>query len=147
MGLFGEARSIVDDVKGLASTGLRAVRTRLELLVIELAEEKAWIARFVMVAVAALYLVTFGLALAICALVLWSSEENRPAILACFAAAFLAIGGGGLAYIYLASRKRRPALGETIAILKGDETALRQDPRGAGDEAALRQDLQGAGDD
>lgn len=134
MGLFGEARSIVGDVKGLASTGLRAVRTRLELLVIELAEEKAWIARFVVVAVAALYFVTFGLGLAIFALVLWSPEENRPAILACFAAAFLAAGGGALAYIYLASRKRRPALVDTIAVLKGDEAALREDLQGAGDD-------------
>ncbi len=108
MGLFGEARSIVGDVKGLASTGLRAVRTRLELLVIELAEEKAWIARFVVVAVAALYLVTFGLALAICALVLWVVRGEPPRDPRLLRGRIPRRRRRGARYIYLASRKRQP---------------------------------------
>ena len=68
--------------------------TRLELAAIELSEEKTWAVRFLVVAVAALYLITFGLLLAIFALVLWASESNRPAILAGFAAAFVILGGG-----------------------------------------------------
>jgi uncharacterized membrane protein YqjE len=134
MGVIREASGIVGDVRGLASTGVRAVRTRLELLGIELAEEKAWLVRFVVVAVAALYLVTFGLLLAICALTLWASEENRPLILGGCAAVFLAAGIGGAAYIYLASRKRHPILEDTIAVLKGDEKALRRGLQGAGDD-------------
>ncbi|MGZ5035769.1 MAG: phage holin family protein [Usitatibacter sp.] len=128
-----ESTGIVGDVKGLASTGLRAVRTRLELLAIELAEEKAWAVRFLIVALAALYLVSFGLLLAIFALVVWASEENRPAILAGFAAAFLLLGGGGLAYIFAASKKRNPILQDTIAVLKGDEQALRTGLGATGD--------------
>jgi uncharacterized membrane protein YqjE len=124
---------IVGDVRGLASTGVRAVRTRLELASIELSEEKAWLVRFILVAVAALYLITFGLLLGICALTLWASEENRPAILGGFTAVFLVVGIGCAVYIWLQSRKRHPILKETIAVLKGDEQALRQ--------------LQGAGDD
>ncbi|HEY4997495.1 MAG TPA: phage holin family protein, partial [Usitatibacter sp.] len=114
-----ESTGIVGDVKGLASTGLRAVRTRLELLAIELTEEKAWAVRFLIVALAALYLVSFGLLLAIFALVVSAPEENRPAILAAFAAALLALGAGGLAYIIAASRHRHPIFRETIAVLKG----------------------------
>ncbi|MGZ5652229.1 MAG: phage holin family protein, partial [Usitatibacter sp.] len=83
-----ESTGIVGDVKGLASTGLRAVRTRLELLAIELAEEKAWAVRFLIVALAALYLLSVGLLLAIFALVVWASEDNRPAMLAAFAGVF-----------------------------------------------------------
>jgi uncharacterized membrane protein YqjE len=128
-----EATGIVGDVKGLAQTGLRAVRTRLELLAIELKEEKAWAARFLIVAVAALYLVTFGLLLAIFALVVWASEENRPAILAGFAGVFLAAGIGGVAYIIFASKNRSPVFKETIAVLKGDESALHESLRGTGD--------------
>ena len=128
-----EATDIVGDVKGLAQTGLRAVRTRLELLAIELKEEKAWAARFLMIAVTALYLLTFGLLLAIFALVVWASEENRPAILAGFAFVFVAAGIGGVAYIILASKNRSPILKDTIAVLKGDETALQQSLRGTGD--------------
>jgi uncharacterized membrane protein YqjE len=67
-----EATSIVGDLKGLAGTGVRAVRTRLELLAIEVKEEKAWLVRLVIVAVAALYLVTFGLLLGIVALALFA---------------------------------------------------------------------------
>ena len=73
-----EATGIVGDVKGLASTGLRAVRTRLELLAIELNEEKAWAVRFLIVALAALYLVSFGILLAIFALVVWA-VRGEPA--------------------------------------------------------------------
>jgi uncharacterized membrane protein YqjE len=128
-----EATGIVGDVRGLASTGLRAVRTRLELIAIELMEEKAWAARFLVIAIGALYLLTFGLLLAIFALVLWASEENRPAILACFAAVFLASGAGGAWYIQQASRQRAPFLNDTIAVLKGDEQALRDGLGATGD--------------
>jgi uncharacterized membrane protein YqjE len=128
-----EATGIVGDVRGLASTGLRAVRTRLELLAIELMEEKAWAVRFLALAIAALYLVTFGLLLAILALVLWSSEENRPAILAGFAAVFLASGAAGMWYILQDSKDRPPLFNDTIAVLKGDEQALRDGLRATGD--------------
>jgi uncharacterized membrane protein YqjE len=128
-----ESTGIVGDVKGLASTGLRAVRTRLELLAIEITEEKAWAVRFLIVALAALYLLGFGLLLAILALVVWASAEDRPAILASFAGLFLLSGAGGLAYIFSASRQRHPVFTETIAVLKGDEQALGAGVGAAGD--------------
>ncbi|HZZ94091.1 MAG TPA: phage holin family protein [Usitatibacter sp.] len=134
MGVIREASGIVGDVRGLASTGLRAVRTRLELLAIELKEEKAWVVRSLIVAVGALYLLTFGILLAIFALALWASEENRPLILAGFAVAFLAVGAGGVGYIVASSKKRHPIFKETIAVLKGDEQALHQGLQGAGDD-------------
>jgi uncharacterized membrane protein YqjE len=132
--MFREATGIVGDVKGLASTGLRAVRTRLELLGIELSEEKAWIVRSLVIAIAALYLVTFGLLLAIFALVLWSAEENRPAILGCAALVFFIAGFGGLAYIASATKKRQPLFADTVAVLKSDEAALQQNLQAAGDD-------------
>jgi uncharacterized membrane protein YqjE len=133
MSVLREATGIVAEVKGLASTGLRAVRTRLELLATELKEEKAWAVRFLVVGVAALYLFTFGLLLAIFALVVWASEENRPAILAGFATLFVAAGIGGMAYVFAASRRRSPIFGETIAVLKGDEKALQANLGATGD--------------
>jgi uncharacterized membrane protein YqjE len=120
-------------VKGIAATGVRAVRTRLELLAIELKEEKAWLVQFIVVAVGALYLLTFGLLLAIFALVLWASEENRPAILAMCSGVFLLAGIGGTAYIYSSSKKRHPIFDETIGVLKGDEQGLQEMLRGTGD--------------
>jgi len=128
-----EATNIVGDIRGIASTGVRAVRTRLELIAIELKEEKAWLVRFVIVAIAALYLVTFGLLLAIFALALYASEENRPAIVAVCAGIFLFAGMAGGAYIFTQSKKRHPIFDETIKVLKGDEKGLQEMLRGTGD--------------
>ena len=128
-----ESTGLIGDVKAIASTGLRAIRTRLELAVIELTEQKAWAARFLVVAVAGLYLVTFGLMLAVFALALWAPEANRPAILGGFAAVFVLAGGGGIAYLVKASKRREPLLKETIAVLRGDEQALRNGLGATGD--------------
>ena len=131
--MIREATNIVGDIRGIASTGVRAVRTRLELLAIELKEEKAWVVRFIIVAVAALYLLTFGLLLGIFALVLFASEENRPAIVAIAAGVFLLAGAGAAAWIRLQSKKRHPIFEETIKVLKGDERGLHELLRGTGD--------------
>lgn len=132
--MIREATSIVGDLRGVASTGVRAVRTRLELLTIELKEEKAWLVRFLIVAIAALYLVTFGLLLGIFALVLFASEENRPAILAACAAVFVLAGVAGVLWMRSASKKRSGLFEETIRVLKGDERGLQEMLRGAGDD-------------
>ena len=131
--MIRETTTFVGDLKGIASTGVRAVRTRLELLAIEIKEEKAWLVRFLIVAVVALYLLTFGLLLAVSALVLFASEANRPAILGICAGVFLLAGMGAGAYVYASSKKRHPLFKETIAVLKGDEQGLQQLLRGTGD--------------
>jgi uncharacterized membrane protein YqjE len=128
-----EAVGAVDDVKGVFSTGMRAVRTRLELLALEVKEEKAWAVRFILVALAALHLLTFGLLLAILAVVLFAAEENRPAILAICAGIFLAAGAGAAAWVMSKSKKRNPPFDETIAVLKGDEQGLQELMRGTSD--------------
>ena len=133
MSVLRQATGIVGDLRGITSTGVRAVRTRLELLAIELKEEKAWLVRFLMVGIAGLYLLTFGLLLAVCALVLFASEENRPAILGICAGAFRLAGAGAGAYVYTAAKKRHPLFDETIAVLKGDEEGLHKLLRGTGD--------------
>jgi uncharacterized membrane protein YqjE len=131
--VIGEAVGALGDVKGVFSTGVRAVRTRLELLALELKEEKAWTVRFILVTLAALYFLTFGLLLGILALVLFAAEENRPAILAVCAVAFLAGGIGAGLWVHSQSKRRHPLFDETIAILKGDEQGLRELMRGTGD--------------
>lgn len=131
--MLRQATNFVGDLRGIASTGVRAVRTRLELLAIELKEEKAWLVRFLIFAVVSLYLLTFGLLLGVSALVLFASEENRPAILGIAAGVFLLAGLGAGAYVYLQSKKRHPIFQETIKVLKGDEKGLHQLLRGTGD--------------
>lgn len=131
--MLREASNLVGDLRGAACTGVRAVRTRLELVAIELKEEKAWLARFLIIAVAALYLVSLGLVLAVAALVLFAAEENRPAILGICAGLFVLAGAAAGACVYASSKKRHPLFQETIAVLKGDEKGLHQLLRSAGD--------------
>lgn len=128
-----ESTGLIGDVKGIASTGLRAIRTRLELAAIEITEQKEWAMRFLVVAVAGLYFVTFGLMLAIFALAFWASEANRPAIIGAFAGVFVLAGVGAIAYLVNESKQRQPLFKDTIAVLKGDEQALRNGLGATGD--------------
>jgi len=43
------------------------------------------------------------------------------------------VGGGGIGYLVNKSKHRSPLLKETIAVLKGDEHALRQGVGATGD--------------
>jgi len=119
-----ESPGLIGDVSNLAANGLRAVRTRLELATIELKEEKAWVLRFIVVATAAVYLLSFGTLLAILALSLAMPENARPAVLGGFAAFMLVAGAGSIFWILSAAKKRSPPFQDTIATLKRDEEGL-----------------------
>jgi uncharacterized membrane protein YqjE len=123
--LTRERPGIIGDVTSLASNGVRAVRTRLELLTIELKEEKAWVVRFIVVATAAVYLLSFGTLLAILAFSLAMPESSRPAVLGGFGGFMLAAGIGGVIWIVMSAKKRATPFQDTIATLKSDEKSLR----------------------
>jgi uncharacterized membrane protein YqjE len=116
-----EAPGIIGDVSSLASNGLRAVRSRLELLTIELKEEKAWVVRYITVALGAVYLISFGTLLAILAVSLAMPENTRPAVLGGFGGFMLAAGIGSVIWIVVSAKKRSPPFKDTIATLKRDE--------------------------
>ena len=119
-----DSPGLIGDVSALATNGLRAVRTRLELLTIELKEEKAWVIRFIVVAVAAVYLLSFGTLLAILAVSLAMPESTRPVVLGGFGGFMLAAGIGSIVWIVLSAKKRAPPFQDTIATLKKDEHSL-----------------------
>jgi uncharacterized membrane protein YqjE len=115
---------LVGDVSGLAASGLRAVRTRLELLTIELEEEKAWAARFIVIAIAAVYLLSYGTLLGVLAVSLAMPESSRPLFLGGFGGFMLAAGIAGIAWMLMSAKDRAPAFQDTIATLKRDESTL-----------------------
>ena len=119
-----DSPGLIGDVSSLASNGLRAVRSRLELLTIELKEEKAWVLRFIVVASAAVYLLSFGTLLAILALSLAMPENARPAVLGGFGGAMLVAGIGAVIWIMSAAKKRSPPFKDLIDVLKNDEEGL-----------------------
>src|SRR5438477_8048003 len=120
MGARG-APGILGDFSSLAANGLRAVRSRLELATIELKEEKAWVLRFIVVATAAVYLLSFGTLLAILAFSLAMPESSRPAVLGGFGGFMLAAGIGSVIWIVMSAKKRDKPFQDTIATLKSDE--------------------------
>ena len=116
-----EHTGFIGDVSSLASTGLRAIRTRLELATIELKEEKAWVLRFIIVASAAVYLLSFGTLLAILAFSLAMPESARPLVIGGFGGVMLAAGVGAVIWIVTAAKKRSPPFKDLIEVLKNDE--------------------------
>ncbi len=119
-----DSPGLIGDITSIASNGLRAVRSRLELLTIELTEEKAWAMRFIVVVFAAVYLISFGTLLAILAVSLAMPEAARPAVLGGFGGLMLAAGIGGVAWIVVTAKRRSPPFQDTIATLKRDEASL-----------------------
>jgi uncharacterized membrane protein YqjE len=125
-----EKTGLIGEVASIASNGLRALRSRLELLTIELKEEKAWAMRYIVVALAAVYLISFGTLLAILAFSLAMPESARPMVLGGFGGFMLAAGIGSVIWMVKSAKKRSPPFHDTIATLKRDEQAL----QGAGGE-------------
>ena len=119
-----EPPGIIGDVASLASNGLRAIRSRLELLTIELEEEKAWVVRFIVVAIAATYLISFGTLLGILAVSLAMPESTRPVVLGGFGGFMLAAGIGAVIWMATSAKKRSPPFQDTIATLRRDEASL-----------------------
>ena len=111
-------------MRGFAATAVRAVRTRLELLGVELQEEKARFVRDLLVAVAALNLLLCGLLLGAAWIVLTIPAELRSLVLGMISLTALICGAGALLWLRLDGAKRKPLLNATVAILKDDEQAL-----------------------
>jgi uncharacterized membrane protein YqjE len=120
-------RGMLRSLRGLVSTGIALIETRLELLTTELKEEKTRVVSLLIYALAALILLSVGtvfLAVLFTAL-LW--ESNRLLALGMFATLFLA---GGVFALFMAVRlvrQQSKLFAATLAELKGDRTALDRD--------------------
>jgi uncharacterized membrane protein YqjE len=117
---------MIGDARTLASDGLRFVRTRLELLAIEVQREKALAVRQLIVASATFFLVSFGMLLAILALALALPEGQRQVVLGGLGACFLVAGAACAAW--LMRKGQRGPLAATVDTLRKDEAMLRAMP-------------------
>jgi uncharacterized membrane protein YqjE len=113
---------LVGDVRGIAAVGLRMARTRLELLAIEVQQEKARVARQLIVVSATLFFASFGLMLTIAWLALSLPEAQRANVLGGLGLAFLAAAAAGAMWLKAAPRER--PLSASLAALRADERAL-----------------------
>lgn len=117
------AQGLVGDLRGIVSDAVRMIRTRLELLVIEVQEQKALIVRQLVVAVATLFFIAFGMQLLILWLALTLDESRRLVVLGSIGAIFMLAGVAGV--FYLLKKAKRPALADMLDVLKKDEEAIR----------------------
>ena len=113
---------LVGDVRSVAADALRIVRTRLELLAIEVQREKALAVQQLIVACATFFLLSFGTLLAILGLAFSLPEGERPAVLGALAAAFVVAGAAGA--LVLHQKRARLPLESTIETLRRDEQML-----------------------
>ena len=118
------ASRLVRRARGFAATAVRAIRTRIELLGVEIQEEVARFVRHLLIALAALQLLVCGLMLAIAWIVLVLPVELRGLVLGIIALLIVLAGAGALAWLRLQGARRRPFLHATVAILRDDEEAL-----------------------
>ena len=121
--MAGERTGVIADVRGLAADAIAMVRTRLELVSIEVQEERARIARQVVYASAAIFFLSFGMLLAILWLSFSLDEAQRTIVIGILAIAFLAFAALAGVRIAIESRRERP-FSATLAVLADDMRAV-----------------------
>jgi uncharacterized membrane protein YqjE len=124
-GLFGS-------LKGMAATGIATVRTRIELLSVEIQEEKLRFLSLLLASLTALFLLQVGVVLAAVFITVAFWEGSR--LLALGMLTLLFLGGGGVATLIALGKARHkapPPLQATLDELSRDLERLREHQRQA----------------
>ncbi|MFH1494206.1 MAG: phage holin family protein [Pseudomonadota bacterium] len=121
----GNQPGLFDSVKGLAASGVAIVRTRLELLSTEVAEEKERFLSLLWFGLAALFFIGLGIVFAAVLLTVAFWESHRLLVLGILTLLFL---GAGIAALSMALKQGRdgPKLfSASLAELSKDQDHLR----------------------
>ena len=121
-GLFASLRALLD-------SGLGLVKTRLELLVVELEEEKLRIFSMLGYGAAALLLLSAGLVFLAIFLTVLLWDSNRLLVLGLFSAIFLGAGGLALYAAWRQSQANGRLFSASFAELAKDRDKLRGETR------------------
>lgn len=119
----GLARSL----KGLTSTVLALVHTRLQLLTTEAAEEKQRLVGLIVAALAAVFLLVFGLLLLAVFITVLLWDSHRELALGISTALFLAAGLGAAFMTLRLARTKSTLFSGSLAELARDREALRDE--------------------
>ena len=117
-GLGGTVRRVADSAFAL-------LQTRLEILGLELAQERGNLARLFIVALAIVFCFQAALVLGLVFIVLAVGEPNRVAALGFAALALLLMSVGGAWWLWSWLKRRPPMFGTTIAEFRKDREWLR----------------------
>ncbi len=107
------------------ATLVDAGQTRLQLAATELEEERLRLARLLLCATGALFLLGVGIVLAAGALVLWCAPENRLLALAGLSLAFVFTGLLAVWHWLRLAQAKPPLLNATLGELRQDADSLR----------------------
>lgn len=118
------ARGLFSSLRRLLASGVATLQTRLELLAVELQEERARVLGLLAYGVAALILLVAGVVfLAVFLTVLWW-DSHRLLALGVFSALFLAAGAAALAFAVRLARGGSRLFAASLAELAQDRAAL-----------------------
>lgn len=122
-GLGGSLRRLGDSLMGL-------IETRLDILSLEWAEERASLTRLLLVVLAILVCLQLALVFGLLFLLLIVGEEHRVAVLGIAALALVLAAGGGALWLRSWLKRRSPMFETTIAELRKDREWIRGRIRG-----------------
>lgn len=110
------------------ATMLAVVRTRLELLSIDLEEERERLFSLMFIALAAAFLLGIGIVLAVILLVVAYWETNRLMVLGILTAFFLLLGAALAAYAMQKMRSKPRLFTSSLSELNKDQQQLSSRP-------------------
>ncbi len=115
-------------LRGLLLTLLTLLRTRGELLVVELEEEKSRILEILLLGATAFFFISFGLVILAIFLTVLFWESYRLLVIGLFTALFLGIGFAALIGLRHLLRQGTRLFSASLRELASDEDALRTQP-------------------
>lgn len=121
----GSQPGLFDSVKGLAASSVAIVRTRLELLSTEVAEEKERFLSLLWLGMAALFFIGLGIIFAALLLTVALWENHRLLVLAILTLLFLGLGLAALSMALKQARSDSRLFSASLAELSKDQDHLR----------------------
>lgn len=116
---------LFDSVKGLAAGGVAIVRTRLELLSTEVAEEKERFLSLLWLGLAALFFIGLGIVFAAVLLTVAFWDSHRLLVLGILTLLFLCVGVAALFMALKQGRSDSKLFSASLAELSKDQDLLR----------------------
>ena len=116
--------NLLSSIKGLASTGASIAQTRLELLSVDVQIARSKFISLLVMIIAALFFLFFGLVMLALLIVIYSWETDRMLALGLLTSAFLIIGFILILLITQSLRKMPKLFEASIAELAKDREAL-----------------------
>jgi uncharacterized membrane protein YqjE len=115
---------IVAAFRRIAATVVATVQNRVQLLSLELQEERSWYFHTVVIAAGALFFAGCAVVVGTIAIVIFCPESARPYVMAGFAVLYVALAVALGLTLRKRTEEKRPVLKETVEQLKKDIECL-----------------------